>query len=66
MTCSWKWGATTSEPGRGQVGKRASQVDALDEFFRAVIEYVYIAPVKRHRLRETLKGFQADRQADQT
>jgi hypothetical protein len=41
---------------------RPSQVDALDEFFRAVIEYVYIAPAKLHRFREKLKGFERDRQ----
>jgi uncharacterized protein DUF4145 len=36
---------------------RPSQVDALDEFFRAVIEYVYIAPARLRRFRDTLKGF---------
>jgi hypothetical protein len=45
---------------------RPSQVEALDEFFRAVIEYVYIAPAKLHRFREKLKGFEHDRQADET
>lgn len=33
---------------------RPSQVDALDEFFRAVIEYVYIAPDKLRRFRGKL------------
>jgi len=36
---------------------RPSQVDALDEFFRAVVEYVYIAPEKLRRFREKLKNF---------
>lgn len=45
---------------------RPSQVDALDEFFRAVIEYVYIAPAKLCRFRETLKSFDEGRQANET
>jgi hypothetical protein len=45
---------------------RPSQVDAVDEFFQAVIEYVYIAPAKLHRFRETLKAFERDRQDDET
>lgn len=45
---------------------RPSQVDALDEFFRAVIEYVYIAPAKLSRFRDTLKGFDGGQQADET
>jgi hypothetical protein len=45
---------------------RPSQVDALDEFFRVVIEYVYIAPAKLRRFRETLKSFDRGGQADET
>jgi hypothetical protein len=45
---------------------RPSQVDALDEFFRAVIEYVYIAPAKLHSFRDKLKGFQRQGEADET
>jgi hypothetical protein len=45
---------------------RPSQVDALDEFFRAVIEYVYIAPAKLRQFREKLKGFDAGWHANET
>jgi hypothetical protein len=45
---------------------RPSQVDALDEFFRAVVEYVYIAPEKLRRFREKLKGFGSDAGAGDT
>jgi Domain of unknown function (DUF4145) len=31
-------------------------VDAIDEFFRAIIEYVYVAPEKIKRLRKALDG----------
>jgi hypothetical protein len=34
---------------------RPSQVYALDEFFRAVVEYVYIAPSKLKEFRERLE-----------
>lgn len=44
---------------------RPSQVDALDEFFRTVIEYVYIAPAKLRRFRETLRAFNRSTQADE-
>jgi hypothetical protein len=36
---------------------KASQVDALDEFFRAVIEYIYIAPSRLRRFQQKLKVF---------
>jgi Domain of unknown function (DUF4145) len=44
---------------------RPSQVDALDEFFRAVIEYVYIAPAKLNQFRQTLRNFDRGGQADE-
>lgn len=33
---------------------KASQVDALDDFFRAIIEYIYVSPSKLKALRESL------------
>jgi len=46
----------------GNIGAHASdqsvtpsQADALDEFFRVVVEYVYVAPSKLKELRESLR-----------
>jgi hypothetical protein len=46
----------------GNVGAHAGdqevesyQVEALDQFFRAVVEYVYVAPSRLSRFREELE-----------
>jgi hypothetical protein len=48
----------------GNIGAHASeesvkpwQVETLDEFFRAIVEYVYVAPGKIKELREGLSSF---------
>ena len=50
----------------GNIGAHASedsvkpwQVRTLDEFFRAIVEYVYIAPSKIKEFREGLKKFKS-------
>jgi hypothetical protein len=45
---------------------KASQVDALDEFFRAVIEYIYIAPDRLRRFQKRLKVFDRGRTRNET
>jgi hypothetical protein len=45
---------------------KASQVDALDEFFRAVIEYIYIAPDRLRRFQKRLKVFDRGRTGNET
>lgn len=45
---------------------RTSQVDALDEFFRAVIEYLYIAPNRLRQFQKRLKVFDRGQKGNET
>ena len=55
----------------GNVGAHAAeesikpwQVNAIDEFFRAVVEYVYVAPSKLKEFRESLSIFKTKKAAE--